>query len=143
MERTTLLCSTAAVLAAAGLVFLWALALGVLKYRQIAASPKRRAHHYTDIARRSALLYSFAILLIAAFVQLSAWPQIVNLAAALVVIAFFVFAIGSYTYHGVRKDTTNQFKDAGWFLRAGMVALAVGEIGGFAVIFAGFLWGLR
>jgi hypothetical protein len=143
MEPRTLLWSTQAVLAIDGLVFAWALALGVLKYRQILASPEHRAHPYTDIAHRAALLYSFAILLIAAFVQLSAWPQAVNLVAALVVIGFFVSAIAAYAYHGVRRDTENQFAGAGWFLHANMMLLVIGEIGGFAVIFSGFLWGLR
>ena len=35
---------TKAVLFAAGLMFLYALLLGVLKYRQMAASPEGRAH---------------------------------------------------------------------------------------------------
>ena len=51
---------TVAVLTAAGLVFLWALVLGVWKYRQMAASPEGLAHPYVDTAHRAALLYSFA-----------------------------------------------------------------------------------
>jgi hypothetical protein len=56
-------------LLAAGLIFLLALVLGVWKYREIMASQERRAHPYVDIAHRAALLYSFATLLIAAFVR--------------------------------------------------------------------------
>ena len=51
---------TKAVLAAAGLIFIGALLLGVWKYRQMAASPDGRAHPYVDVAHRAALLYSFA-----------------------------------------------------------------------------------
>jgi hypothetical protein len=97
---------------AAGLIFLLALVLGVWKYRQIMAAPDHRAHPYVDIAHRAALLYSFATLLLAAFVELSAWPTWVNLTAAAVVVVFFVGAIADYIIHGARRDTTNQFEHA-------------------------------
>jgi phosphatidylglycerophosphate synthase len=77
-------------LLAAGLIFLLALVLGVWKYRQIMASGDHSAHPYVDIAHRAALLYSFATLLIAVFVELGAWPAWVNLTAAMVVVFFFV-----------------------------------------------------
>ena len=96
-------------LLAAGLVFLLALFLGVWKYRQMAASPEHVAHPYVDIAHRASLLYSFATLLIAVFVELSAWPTWVDLTAAGVLVFFFLVAIGSYILHGALKDTTNQF----------------------------------
>ena len=99
-------------LLAAGLIFLLALVLGVWKYRQIMAAPDHRAHPYVDIAHRAALLYSFAALLLAAFVELSAWPTWVNLTAAAVVVFFFVGAIADYIFHGARRDTTNQFEHA-------------------------------
>jgi hypothetical protein len=129
---------TVAVLAAAGLIFLWALILGVQKYRQIAASPEAQAHPYTDIAHRAALLYSFATLLIAAFVELSAFSTAVNLVAAFAPIFFFVAAIASYQVHGLRKDTDNQFRDPAPGTHAYMLALILAEIGGFAVLLAGF-----
>jgi preprotein translocase subunit SecG len=127
-------------LLAAGLIFLLALALGVWKYRQIATSENHLAHPYVDIAHRAALLYSFATLLIAVFVELSGWPTWVNLAAAMVVVLFFVIAILTYMSHGLRRDTTNQFEHPGRGLHAGMLALIVAEIGGFAVLFAGFVY---
>jgi hypothetical protein len=55
-------------LLAAGLIFLLALMLGVWKYREMATSENHLAHPYVDIAHRAALLYSFATVLIAAFV---------------------------------------------------------------------------
>src|SRR5690625_1639022 len=128
-------------LLAAGLIFLLALALGVWKYRQMATSPEHLAHPYVDIAHRASLLYSFATLLIAAFVELSSWPTWVNLTAAAVLVFFFLVAIGSYILHGARRDTTNQFEQPSVLLHAGMVALIVGEIGGFAVLLAGFVAG--
>jgi preprotein translocase subunit SecG len=105
-------------LLAAGLIFLVALVLGVWKYRQIMVADDHRAHPYVDIAHRAALLYSFATLLLAAFVELSAWPAWVNLTAAMIVVFFFVAAILGYISHGVRRDTVNQFESpigrCGW-----------------------------
>ena len=116
-----------------------ALALGIWKYRQVATSQNHLAHPYVDIAHRAALLYSFATLLIAAFVEFSGWPTWVNLTAAMVVVLFFVIAILTYIGHGVKRDTTNQFEHPTGSLHAGMIALIVGEIGGFSVLFAGFI----
>ncbi len=128
-------------LLAAGLIFLLALVLGVWKYRQIMVAEDHRAHPYVDIAHRAALLYSFATLLIAVFVELSAWPTWANLTAAAVVVVFFVGAILSYISHGLRRDTDNQFERPDRALRIAMVLLIVGEIGGFAVLLAGFVVG--
>jgi len=132
---------TMATLFAAGLIFLLALVLGVWKYRQMATSPDHLAHPYVDIAHRSALLYSFATLLLAVFVQLSGWPAWVNSAAAATIIVFFVGAIGSYIVHGAKRDTTNQLSQPGRSVHLAMTALIVGEIGGFAVLLSGFLRG--
>ncbi|ORV07009.1 hypothetical protein [Mycobacterium celatum] len=128
-------------LLAAGLIFLLALALGVWKYRQIMAAEDHRAHPYVDIAHRAALLYSFATLLAAVFVELSAWPTRVNLVAAMVLVFFFAGAILSYIVHGARRDTTNQFEHPDRGLVVSMALLIIGEIGGFAVLLAGFVAG--
>jgi len=138
---TALGVDTKITLLAAGLIFLLALVLGVWKYRQIMASDEHRAHPYVDIAHRAALLYSFATLLIAVFVELSAWPAWVNLTAAMVVVFFFVGAIASYISHGVRRDTVNQFEKTDRGTEVGMALLIAGEIGGFGVILAGFIYG--
>ncbi|MGH3958680.1 hypothetical protein [Mycobacterium sp.] len=132
---------TKVTLLATGLIFLLALALGVWKYRQIMTADDHRAHPYVDIAHRAALLYSFATLLIAAFVELSAWPTWVNLTAAMVVVFFFVSAILSYIVHGALRDTTNQFEHPTRGTEVSMALLIIGEIGGFAVILAGFIAG--
>ncbi|AFM15078.1 hypothetical protein Mycch_0253 [Mycolicibacterium chubuense NBB4] len=132
---------TALVVLASGLIFGWALVLGVWKYRQMATNPTHLAHPYVDIAHRAALLYAFATMLLAVFVEFSAWPGWVNLTAAAVVVAFFVLAIATYVVHGVRQDTTNQFEHVDTTLRVGMAALIAGEIGGFGVLLAGFVAG--
>lgn len=135
----TLGIDTKVTLLAAGLIFLLALVLGVWKYRQIMVAEDHRAHVYVDIAHRAALLYSFATLLIAVFVELSAWPVWVNLTAAMVVVFFFVSAILSYIYHGARRDTENQFEHPDRGIEVSMALLIAGEIGGFGVILAGFV----
>lgn len=130
---------TIVTLLAAGLIFLLALILGVWKYRQMATSENHLAHPYVDIAHRAALLYSFATLLAAAFVELSGWPTWLNLTAAMVLVFFFVVAIASYIEHGAKRDTTNQFHGSGRALHVGMTALIIGEIGGFSVLLSGFI----
>jgi amino acid transporter len=131
---------TRAVLFAAGLIFLWALLLGVWKYRQKAASRKGLAHPYVDTAHRAALLYSFATLLIAVFVELSDWSTLVNLIAAFATIFFFVAAIAGYMVQGWRQKTDNQFRrgDQPPGLHPYMYALITTEIAGFSVLLAGF-----
>lgn len=95
---------------------------------------------YVDIAHRAALMYSFAGILLAAFTELSAWPTAVNLIADLVILTFFVAAIATYAWHGRRHDTTNQFRgDIAASTRLAMLALIAGEVGGFLVLFTGFL----
>jgi hypothetical protein len=131
---------TAMALLAAGVMFLWALLLGVQKYAQILASPDGHAHPYTDIAHRAALLYSFAFVLIAAMVSFGAWSETVNLVCIALLAAYFFQAVAGYMAHGLRKDTVNQFTPPvpGW-MRLGMVTLIVAEIGAFAVLLAGFI----
>lgn len=139
LQVTALGIDTRLTLLVAGLVFLWALALGVWKYHGIMTSPEHHAHVYVDIAHRAALMYSFALALTAVFVQLSAWPTAVNLTASAVLTFFFVAAIGSYCWHGYRRDTDNQLAPPAPGVRGFMIALIVAEIGAFAVLLAGFV----
>lgn len=132
---------TSLTLLAAGLIFLLSLCLGIWKYRQMATSDNHLAHPYVDIAHRAALMYSFATLLIAVFVEFSVWPTWINLTSAAVVVFFFLAAIFSYIAHGAMKDTDNQFESAGPPLHLGMILLILGEVGGFAVLLAGFVKG--
>lgn len=125
----------------AGVMFLWALLLGVLKYQQTLHSPEHRAHPYTDVAHRAALLYAFALLLVATFVELSGWSSAVNLTAASAMAVYFAAAVASYTVHGVRQGTTNQFMLATPGLKGFMASLIAVEIGGWLVLLAGFVDG--
>lgn len=130
---------TKVVLLLAAVMFLWALLLGVWKYQQMASSEDHLAHPYVDTAHRAALLYSFALLLVATFVELSGWSTLVNMIAAGAMAFYFFAAVGDYAVHGWRRDTDNQFRDPIAGTRAFMVALIVAEIGGWLVLVAGFL----
>ena len=132
---------TKVVLLLAAAMFLWALLLGVMKYRQMLESEERVAHPYVDIAHRAALLYSFALLLVATFVELSGWGTAVNLIAAGAMALYFFAAVAGYNVHGWRRDTDNQFRDPIPGTHAFMLALIVSEIGGWLVLVAGFLDG--
>lgn len=130
---------TKAVLLADAVMFLCALLLGVWKYRQIATSEEHTSHIYVDIAHRAALLYSFALLLIATFVQLSGFSTLVNLLAAGAMTFYFYAAIAGYAIHGWREDTENQYRDPVKGTNGFMITLIVAEIAGWLVLTAGFL----
>jgi hypothetical protein len=131
--------ATKAVLLAAAVMFLVALLLGVWKYRQMLSSEDGLAHPYVDTGHRAALLYSFALLLVAVFVQLSGFSELVNLLAAGAMTAHFFAAVSAYALRGWRRDTDNQIRDRVPGLEAFMVSLILGEIGGWLVLIAGFL----
>jgi hypothetical protein len=137
-------------LASAGVFFLVGLATGTWKYACIATSAEARAPLYVDTAHRSSLMYAFACGLLSQLAARSAWPDRVNLAAAVLLVVFFAAAVVGYVVHGALRDTDNQLARphrlgtrtvAPGAMLAFMVALAVIEIGGFTVIFAGFLAG--
>lgn len=120
-------------------MFLWALLLGVWKFRQMDASEEGLAHPYVDVAHRAALLYSFALLLVATFVQLSGWSVLVNLLAAGAMALYFFASVAGYAVHGWLRDTDNQFRHPIHGLNAFMFSLIAAEIGGWLVLIAGFL----
>jgi len=132
---------TKAVLLAAAAMFLIALLLGVWKYRQMTVAADGLAHPYVDTAHRAALLYSFALLLVATFVELSGWSTAVNLVAAGAMAFYFYAAVAGYAVHGWRRDTDNQFRDPIVGTHAFMIGLIAAEIGGWLVLIAGFLDG--
>ncbi|MDE3086674.1 MAG: hypothetical protein KGJ77_07895 [Acidobacteriota bacterium] len=138
---THLEAATKVALLYAALMFLWALLLGTMKYVQTERSPEHRAHAYTDIAHRAALLYSFALLLVAVFVHLSWWRPWINLAAASAMALYFASAVAGYTWHGWRRDTENQFSPPTTGLRRFMASLIAVEIGAGLVLTAGFVEG--
>ena len=129
-------------LVACGVFFWTALATGVWKWRAMLSASDHRAPFYVDTAHRAALLYSFACLVLAKFAELSPFSEAVTLAAVAAPIAFFAIAIASYVFLGVSDRTDNQFARSSPGQHVAMWMLIAAEIGGFSVLFGGFLWTL-
>jgi len=137
-------------IASAGGFFLVGLLTGAWKYACIArtASTTASAPVYVDIAHRASLMYAFACVLLAELGAASAWPNAVNAAAAIVLVAFFAMAVLSYVVHGALRDTDNQLRiphrlgarvTSPHAMKAFMGALILGEVGGFCVLLTGFV----
>lgn len=137
-------------LLAAGVFFLSGLLTGVWKYGWIHATEagKACAPIYVDIAHRASLMYAFAAILVHEFVPYSPVSPAATLWAAGMPLLFFALAIVTYIVHGALLDTDNQLHVPHVLgkltlppalLRAFMAALVVAEIGGFVVLFWGFL----
>ncbi len=132
----------------AGVFFLVGLLCGIWKYVGIIQSKNAIAPEYVSVLHRAALLYSFACILLAKFVELSTLPESLNFFAASSAILFFAFAQITYLLHALLKDTENQFAKpyrlGNWFLppiliHLSMVLLILGEIGGFMILFWGYV----
>ena len=131
-----------------GVFFLTGLVTGTWKYRHTLVQPDARAPIYVDLAHRASLLYAFACALLADLVSRSAWPDSVNLGAAILMVVFFAAPVLGYVIHGALRDTDNQLRrphrlgsriiPAGVMLGF-MSVLVVSEVGGFLVIMSGFV----
>ncbi|MEP5567285.1 MAG: hypothetical protein ABJN62_05570, partial [Halioglobus sp.] len=84
--------------------FLAALLLGVWKFRGMATSEDGLAHPYIDVAHRAALMYSFAAVMIAVFVEVSQLSAGLELLAVSLLVGYFAIAIMAYVIHGWKKD---------------------------------------
>lgn len=126
----------------AGVFFLNGLITGVWKYNQMAASQDGQAHPYVDIAHRSSLLYSFAAILVATFVELSQLSNAVELAATLSLVVYFTLAITTYMVQGFLKNTDNQLREMTLSKKLFMWSLIFAEMAGFIVLFYGALVGV-
>lgn len=135
-------------LISAGVFFLAGLLAGAWKYLAIRASAEARAPIYVEFCHRASLLYAFASALLGELARRSAWPDRVNLVAIASLVGFFAVSVLSYVVHAALRDTDNQFARPH---RLGpvtlpasamvgfMATLIVVEVGGFLVVFTGFL----
>lgn len=135
-------------LLAAGVYFMTALLTGWWKYRCIATSESATAPVYVDIAHRASLMYSFAAMLLREFVPFSPVGPAATVWVVAAPLLFFGLAIGGYVLHGLLRDTDNQLRRPhrlgrgtlpDFAISTFMWALAIGEIGGFAILLWGFL----
>jgi len=135
-------------LVACGVFFLTGLITGVWKYLAISRSPRSEAPRYVSVAHQTSLMYSFATLILLKFLEYSPYSETVNVIAVAVPLFFFATAIATYVLHGALGDTENQFQKP---YRIGTLhippsifhtmiwLLILGEVSGFAVLFAGAL----
>jgi len=131
--------ATTLALVACGVFFLTGLLTGIWKWRAMLTRPTHRAPYYVDTAHRAALLYSFACLVLERFAGLSPFPASLTLVATALPILFFATAIATYIRLGIADSTDNQFERRTFVTTTGMVLLVAGELGGFAILFVGFL----
>ncbi len=129
----------------AGVFFLFGLITGVIKYQQIVASPKGRAHIYIDVCHRASLMYAFACVLIYQFVLISELADWLEVLAVILLVGYFATAVISYFIHGIKQDTRNQLHlsdgEKPTFVHKSipvyMWTLIAAEIGGFLILFYG------
>lgn len=126
-------------LTAAGFYLLAGMIIGVIKYRKTIQSAEHRAPVYIDIAHRAAFLYSFAALVIAKLLEENALAEIILISAAIIVLIFFSLTILGYLTTGFANQTDNLFRERNFTTTWFIYALIFGEIGGFSIIFGGFL----
>jgi hypothetical protein len=128
-------------LTAAGLFFMTGLLTGLWKYLCIRRHPQAQAPHYVSVAHRAALMYAFSAQLLAVFAALSAFSNVVNIIAVCAPLLFFAIAIIHYIQLGLTTESTNSIRDSADRNKdyAILNVLAAAEIGGFAVLFIGFL----
>ena len=129
-------------LIASATFFLAGLVLGIWKFRGMASSADGLAHPYIDTAHRAALMYAFATVMIAVFVDVSQLAAWLELFAVILLVAYFAIAIMTYVIHGWKKDTDNQVRNMSTAANVFMWSLVVAEIGGFLIIFYGLLTAL-
>jgi hypothetical protein len=131
-----------------GTLFLVGMLTGFWKYRSMITSEAGEAPVYVDICHRTALMYAFASLVLAEFARLSTWPDWVNAIGVAVPLFFFCTSVAIYAVHGFLNDTDNQLRRPhrlglrnvhGRAISFYMYLLTVGEVGGFLVLFSGFL----
>lgn len=129
---------------AGGLFFLAGLLTGVWKYACTRRGPDFQAPRYVSVSHRTALMYSFACLVLLELTRQSGLPETVESGIVLALVAFFALAQGSYLLHGLLRDTDNQLARPHllgshvWpsrMMTLFMLTLITVEIAGFLVLF--------
>lgn len=140
--------AVALALLSSGVFFMMGLVTGVWKYRCIWRSDETQAPYYVNTAHRASLMYSFACLVLLHFASVSVWSTAVNIVGVVVPVFFFGFAVTTYVVHGILRDTDNQFEKPhvlgsfelpSFAVRGSVWLLILGEVGGFGILFAGFV----
>ena len=123
-----------------GLFLLTGMLTGVWKYAKIMSSPKHKAPVYVDIAHRTALLYSFASLVIAKLVEFSPFVAILQIVIVAIPLLYFGLTVTGYIKEGLRDKTENMFSERNFITTWFMYGLIAGEIGGVVLLLGGFIY---
>lgn len=130
--KISLLCS--------GLFLLSGMLTGIWKYSQIMKSENHQAPVYVDIAHRASFFYSFASLVIAKLLEFSPFSEFWQTIIVIVPLSYFILTVIGYIREGYLNRTDNMFRESNFITTWFMYGLIVGEIGGFALIFGGFIY---
>ena len=126
-------------LLSSGLFLLLGMLIGVIKYQRMFTTPEHVAPFYIDTAHRAALLYSFAMLVIAKLLEYSPYSLTTQMIASGVVITFLTLTVFGYLAHGLTNKTNNMFRERNFITTWYMYFLIAGEIGGLSIIVWGFI----
>lgn len=130
--KITLFCS--------GLFLLSGMLTGVWKYSQMMKSENHQAPVYVDIAHRASFFYSFACLVIAKLMEFSPFSDFWQTIIVIIPLSYFILAVCGYIREGFTNRTDNMFRQRNFITTWFMYGLIAGEIGGFALIFGGFIY---
>ena len=132
-------------LIACGVFFVVGLLAGTWKYIVIRRSPDFKAPRYVSTSHHTALMYSFACLVVLELIRQSTLPEFLEAWIAVMMVGCFAAALGSYLIHGLLGDTDNQLArphrlgDYTWpngAISLFMLILIVVETGGFLILLA-------
>ena len=123
-----------------GLFLLSGMLTGVWKYSGIMKSGNHQAPVYVDIAHRASFFYSFACLVIAKLMEFSPFSEFWQVLIVVVPLAYFILAVTGYIREGFLNRTDNMFRERNFITTWFMYGLIAGEIGGFVLIFGGFIY---
>jgi len=126
-------------LLSSGIFLLLGMLIGIIKYQRMLSTAEHLAPAYINIAHRAALLYSFAMLVIAALLEHGNGSLKVQLGATISVLVFLSLTVFGYLAHGLSNKTDNMFRERNWITTWYMYFLIVGEIGGLSIILWGFI----
>lgn len=123
-----------------GLFLLLGMLTGVWKYGKIMSSPDHRAPVYVDIAHRASFFYSFASLVIAKLIEFSPFGENWQTVIVAFPLGYFLLTVTGYIKEGFLDRTDNMFGERNFVTTYFMYSLIAGEIGGFALVFGGFIY---
>ena len=126
-------------LLSSGVFLLLGMLIGIIKYQRMLSTPEHMAPVYINIAHRAALLYSFAMLVVAALLEHGNGSIKVQIGATLSLLVFLSLTVFGYLAHGLSNKTDNMFRERNWITTWYMYFLIVGEIGGLSIILWGFI----